>query len=140
MSRRLITTALILTLMLAVAIPVSFASIQVPVLGWTGAFHSGTGFGTVKPGTVFLGGDPTGEVKSVIWHHWGRARAVGHGTGWCPGSSVANGHPCPAALRISNIGSCHGQRAYRKLAFYFKTGSSWTAGSKYNICSGSYLP
>jgi hypothetical protein len=92
----------------------------------------------VKPHTVFLGGDPTGEVKSVSWRHWGSAQAIGFGQGWCPGQSVASGHPCLAALHVYGLGSCRGRRAYNDMAFYFKMGGSWTAGSRWNICTGQY--
>lgn len=124
-------------LLLAFVMPIASGSSSVPVLGWKGAFRSGTGFGSVKPRTVYLGGDPTGEVKAISWHQWGSARAVGFGRGWCPGQSVASGHPCPAALHVSGLGLCHGQRAYRMLAFYFKSGRKWTTGSRWNACTGA---
>jgi len=111
-----------------------------PVLGWNHAFQNGAGFGTAKPRTVYLGGDPTGEVTSITWHHWGAKRAVGFGRGWCPGQSVAAGHPCSAALHVSELGTCHGRRAYLEIAFYFKTGPTWIPGSKWNACTGQYQP
>jgi hypothetical protein len=106
-----------------------------PVLGSKGAFPYGAGFGYTKPRRVYLGGDPTGEVKSITWHHWGLARAVGYGRGWCPGQSVAAGHPCLAALHLSGLTTCHGRRAYSQIAFYFKD-PRWTAGTKWNACTG----
>jgi len=124
------------TVLCALASSTAIAA-TVPVLGWKGAFSFGKGFGAVKPRTVYLGGDPTGLVKSISWPRWGTRGPWGYGTGWCPGSSVASGHPCQAALRASNLGLCHGQRAYRKLAFYFKTGPGWTSGAKWNICRGA---
>ena len=109
-----------------------------PVLGWTHAFPNGAGFGHVKPSHVYLGGDPTGEVTSVHWQGWGGAKTVGHGTGWCPRSSVADGYHCSVSLHVSNLGSCHGRRAYRVLVFYFKPGphARWEFGSKWNACTG----
>jgi hypothetical protein len=123
MSRRLVPVLLALTVLIACASPIALASNQTPVLGWNGAFPNGKGFGTVKPRTVYLGGDPTGDISSIAWHHWGQARTVGFGQGWCPGRSVASGRPCPAALHISNLGTCHGLHAYRTLVFYFKSGA-----------------
>ena len=135
MSRRFGTALLALTVLVALASPTAMAATQ-PVLGWKGAFSFGKGFGSIRPRTVYLGGDPTGEVSSLGWQHWGSRRATGYGRGWCPGSSVASGHPCQAALRASSLGLCHGRRGYRTLAFYFKMGTSWTFGSRWNICRG----
>jgi hypothetical protein len=111
-----------------------------PVLGWAHAFQHGAGFGTATPRTVDLGGDPTGKVTSITWHDWGAARAVGFGQGWCPGQSVAAGHPCSAALHVSKLGTCHRRRAYLEIAFYFKNGPTWILGSKWNACTGQYEP
>lgn len=109
-----------------------------PVLGWKHAFPSGAGFGTVKPRHVFLGGDPTGDVTSIGWRNWGIQRSMGFGTGWCPGRSVAAGHPCPVSLHTYALGTCHGRRAYTGMSFYFKSRprSHWKLGSKWNICTG----
>lgn len=136
MSRRAVAALLALSMPLVVALPSAFGSSGSPVLGWKGAFPHGKGFGSAKPSTVFLGGDPTGRVSSITWNGWGRGQAVGYGTGWCPGKSVAAGHPCAAALHVSRLGTCHGRRAYGQLAFAFKMAGRWTAGSKWNICSG----
>ncbi len=108
------------------------------MLGNKHAFQNGTGFGRAKPRTVYLGGDPTGNVTSITWHGWGNARPVGFGKGWCPGRSVAAGHPCRAALHAYGLGTCRGQRAYNHLAFYFKPTqhSRWQLGSRWNVCSG----
>lgn len=136
MSRRTIALLITLSMPLFVALPSAFGSTSGPVLGWKGAFLHGKGFGNAKPSTVFLGGDPTGRVTSITWHDWGHSQAVGYGTGWCPGESVAAGHSCAAALHVSDVGTCHGRRAYERLGFSFKMGGRWTSGSKWNICSG----
>jgi hypothetical protein len=108
-----------------------------PVLGAKRAFPNGAGFGMVKPRHVFLGGDPTGNVTSLSWHNWGRQQSTGFGTGWCPGRSVASGHPCAVSLHVYALANCHRRRAYTKMAFYFKTRPSarWKLGSKWNICT-----
>jgi hypothetical protein len=141
MFRRLTAAVAVPLLALAVGLPAALASASTPVLGSASAFQNGQGFGTVKPRTVFLGGDPTGRVESITWRGWGGARSSGFGTGWCPGASVAAGHPCKAALHAYALGSCHGHRAYRKVAFYFKLHrrSHWTLGSRWNACSGKFI-
>ncbi len=110
-----------------------------PVLGSRHAFPNGAGFGTAKPRHVYLGGDPTGNVHSVSWRRWGSQRATAFGIGWCPGRSVAAGHPCPVSLHVYALASCRGHRAYTEMAFYFKTrpSSRWMLGSKWNICTGA---
>jgi hypothetical protein len=127
-----------LALCLAAAAASIALAAAVPVLGFKHAFPNGTGFGVVKPRVVFLGGDPTGEVTKLSWHGWGKARPIGAGEGWCPGKSVAAGHPCAASLHAYNLGRCHGHRAYRTMAFYLKLRprSHWTLGSRWNICTG----
>ncbi len=140
MSRRLAVVLAAVAMLFVSSVSTALARSASPVLGWKHAFQSGMGFGTAKPRTVYLGGDPTGEVKSISWHQWGAAHAVGFGRGWCPGQSVAAGHPCPAALHLSKLGTCHGRRAYIDLAFYFKTGGTWIAGSKLNACTGQFQP
>jgi len=140
MSRRVAAVLAAVGILFVSSLPTALALGTSPVLGSKKAFQAGTGFGTVKPRTVYLGGDPTGEVKSITWHNWGAARAVGYGQGWCPGKSVASGHPCSAALHVSKLGTCHGRRAYIQMAFYFKTGATWTAGTKLNACTGQFQP
>jgi hypothetical protein len=109
-----------------------------PVLGWKHAFSNGVGFGSVRPRHVYLGGDVTGNVTAISWHNWGRMRSFGFGTGWCPGSSVATGYYCPVSLHTDKLGTCHGRRAYKEMAFYFRfhPRSHWKFGSKWNICTG----
>lgn len=127
---------LVLSAAQAPALPSASASAGAPVLGAKGAFPNGKGFGSVKPRVVYLGGDPTGYVSAITWRHWGAARAVGFGQGWCPGQSVAAGHHCRAALHVSALGTCHGRRAYRTLVFYFRDHERWMFGSRWNACSG----
>lgn len=138
MLRRLVAGLAALAVCLGCALPTAFGRGASPVLGWNSAFQNGDGFGMVKPRRVYLGGDPTGNVSSITWRDWGTGRSVGFGTGWCPGRSVASGHPCRAALHVYGLGTCHGLRAYRDLAFYFKSGQHrrWELGSRWNICSG----
>lgn len=117
--------------------PAALGGMPTPVLGFKGAFRGGKGFGAVKPKVVYLGGDPTGRVQSVRWRAWGSSRATGVGQGWCAGESVAAGHVCEASLHVSRLGTCHGRRAYRTLAFYFKQHGRWALGSTWNICGSA---
>lgn len=39
------------------------------------------GYGHAKPSAVYNGGDGTGLVKQIRWLTWGRAKAIGEGTG-----------------------------------------------------------
>jgi len=40
------------------------------------------GWGSIRPRTIFNGGDPTGLVKDISWSSWGGATAVGNGMGY----------------------------------------------------------
>jgi hypothetical protein len=133
------TSLLVIALVLVLAVPAAAAGS--PVLGSAGAFTNGKGFGQVKPREVYLGGDPTGDVKGVRWHGWGAKRAIGFGTGWCSRQSVADGYYCGVSLHVYDLGSCHGRPAYRKMVFYFKPSQRkhWQAGAKLNICAGRYI-
>lgn len=137
MVRRLVAGVLTVLFVAAAAGP-AVAGGSTPVLGRKGVFPNGAGFGAVKPRQVYLGGDPTGNVTKLRWLHWGSRTAVGFGTGWCPGQSVAQGHPCAASLHAYDLGSCHGHRAYRTLTFYFKlrAGGRWVRESHFDDCTG----
>lgn len=138
--RRLIAALIVGTIAL-VAAPDALAGGGSPVLGWSHAFANGRGFGVVKPQTVYLGGDPTGEVSAIQWQSWGSSKAMGFGQGWCPGRSVASGHDCTASLHLYDLARCHGRRAYRTMVFYFKPSPTrrWIVGAKLNACSGQYV-
>ena len=41
----------------------------------------GIGWATAHPKEIFNGGDPSGDVRSIHWSHWGAATATGHGLG-----------------------------------------------------------
>lgn len=89
-----------------------------PVLGDKAFAPMGKGFGTVAPGTIFNGGDPSGLVSNIAWHHWGSPTT----TGWGKTSIFKpNGGYYPqlvrAELRASRLGRCtkHGRRAYMHL-------------------------
>jgi hypothetical protein len=113
------------------------AASSVPVLGAKSAFPAGKGFGSVKPKTVFLGGDPTGLFKNVTWSHWGSSKATGKGTGNYPppGKPVADAVKVPATLVVTQLGTCHGKTAYKHMAIFFTYKGKKKTGSSLNICS-----
>jgi len=122
-----------------VALPAgSGASTVKPVLGSAKAYRpAGKGFGTVKPKTVFLGGDPTGLFTKLRWAGWGASKSTGTGSGYYPppGKPTADAVKVPVTLVASSLGQCNGRLAYRKLAVSFKYKGHEHAGSKLDICS-----
>lgn len=115
MKRRLIAGVLALACV-AVMAASALAAAGVPVLGWKQAWMNGEGFGSVSPRQVYFGGDPTGNFVKLRWAHWGAGRTTASGMGWCPGQTVAQGHPCAVRMTASALGTCHGRHAYRKLS------------------------
>ncbi|HWD73942.1 MAG TPA: hypothetical protein VG371_02305 [Solirubrobacteraceae bacterium] len=88
------------------------------VLGARAFAPMGAGFGTVKPKTIFNGGDPSGLVQDITWSRWGSSTATATGKtsifkpkgGYYPGLVRAE-------LRASRLGHCraHGPLAYTRL-------------------------
>jgi hypothetical protein len=76
------------------------------------------GWGTVKPKTIFNGGDPSGLVSNIHWQNWGQKSAIGWGY-----TSIfkPQGGYYPtlvrAELRATDLGRCNGRgpMAYRHL-------------------------
>src|SRR4051812_41959513 len=89
----------------------------VPVLGAKSfATPFGSGFGTVKPVTIFNGGDPSGEVSKIRWTGWGEPTAIG--TGLNPIFKPHGGYyrkPARVELRATALGKCGKRAAYTKL-------------------------
>ncbi|SEM60159.1 RNA polymerase sigma factor [Streptacidiphilus jiangxiensis] len=110
------------------------ASWTTPVLGRLWSTYQ-QGFGQVAPVSVFNGGDPTGAIQGMHWTSWGGPQAVGTGTGWYPGTNVANGHPSPARLVASDLGLCDGILAYRAVDWYFPQESGTKPTAHYSICN-----
>jgi hypothetical protein len=117
----------------------------VPTLGRVaGIFsHGSKGFGTVKPGTVFNGGDPSGLVEHITWTTWGGPRASGSGKAdWVgTGQDVAEGKFEAVTIVAFDLGTCHGKRMYQAVEWYFpQHGQAFNAHHYENICAGSYVP
>jgi hypothetical protein len=109
-----------------------------PVLGVPWAQNQ-QGYGHVRPGTIFNGGDPTGLVQYVTWSSWGGASAVGTGTAEYvgPGQSVAAGTPARAEVVAFRLGFCDGRKAYRAIEWYFPGHGQHFDPTRYiDACSG----
>lgn len=91
----------------ALAGPQASAAPQV-VLG--SASDSGAvGYGTERPATISLG-SCANAIHDIVWDDWGGPTAHGSGTA-CQQSGTAPRY----SLVASDIGTCHGQTAYRTL-------------------------
>ena len=91
---------------------------------------SSEGFGQVKPGKIFLGGDPTGLVCAIHWTSWGGQFAIGTGTGFYvgPNQITAAGRQAPAVIVLYHLATWHGRPAYTKYTWYFTQGGSTYGG------------
>jgi len=119
----------------------SAAGRQVPVLGRSiGIFVGGRGFGQVHPALIDNGGDPTGRVTGIRWKTWGGPQAVGTGTGWVSGESVAQGSYHTATVVAFDLGHCARKLMYEALTWYFPDqGESFDPKSCEDICTGQYV-
>jgi hypothetical protein len=115
-----------------------------PTLGLrTGTFAQGSGFGQVRPKTVYNGGDPTGLVTSISWQGWGGAQAVGAGRGLyvAPGQAVAQGTIEPVRIVAFDLGTCNGRYMYAAVEWYFPQHKQAFDGSQFeDVCTGTYYP
>lgn len=118
----------------------------VPTLGlrdWGGAgLPSARGFGVVRPGEIFNGGDPTGLVVNITWRSWGGKTAIGTGTGYyvAPGQKVYQSKATRATVYAYDLTTCAGQPAYRKVTWWFpsKGGTlrNTLPSGSYDLCGG----
>lgn len=92
------------------------------------------GYGRASPTRIFNGGDPTGLVKNVHWTSWGDARALGVGTGWEPGKTVASGHWVRVKVVAWDLGRCRGSHAYRRIE-WFRIGGRFNSRDAQDICT-----
>jgi hypothetical protein len=115
-----------------------------PTLGLrTGTFADGSGWGQVRPKTVYNGGDPTGLVTSISWHGWGDAQAIGAGRGLyvAPGQAVAQGTIEPVRIVAFDLGTCNGRYMYAAVEWYFpQHKQTFNAGQFEDTCIGAYYP
>jgi hypothetical protein len=134
-SARRSAVAGVATLMLAGGASGALASTATPTLGSNLGVPT-QGFGKVKPPTVSLGGDPTGLAIKLSWKSWGAATAVGSGMGYYPppGKPTADSVKVPVTLDASELGTCKGKPAYKRLAFSFHYKGKSIKGSVLGIC------
>jgi hypothetical protein len=115
-----------------------------PTLGLrTGTFADGSGFGQVRPKTVYNGGDPTGLVISISWHGWGGPQATGAGRGLyvAPGQAVAQGKIEPVRVVAFDLGTCNGRYMYAAVEWYFpQHNQTFDASLFEDACIGAYYP
>jgi hypothetical protein len=115
-----------------------------PTLGLlTGTFALGSGFGQVRPKTVFNGGDPTGLVTSISWRGWGGPQATGTGRGLyvAPGQAVAQGTIEPVRIVAFDLGTCNGRYMYAAVEWYFPQHKQAFDASQFeDACIGAYYP
>jgi hypothetical protein len=99
--------------------PTAVRVAHVPVLGQKPASQSGAvGWGTYKPRMIFNGGDPSGRVEAIHWHHWGDRVALGFGRTYIfRPTGGYYGRMVEAELRPADLGRCtrHGPLAYRQM-------------------------
>ena len=113
-----------------------------PTLGLVWGPGGQQGYGTVRPETVFNGGDPTGLVQHINWYSWGGATAVGTGTAEyvAPGQSVAQGTAQPASIVAFDLGTCGGHPAYQAIEWWFPAhGGAFKSTTYINDCTGTYV-
>lgn len=114
-----------------------------PVLGIGGARFGGVGFGQVQPSRIYLGGDPTGDLRNIVWSNWGGSQAVGHGLSLyvTPNQSTSAGSEQPATAVAFDLGTCHGSPAYQAIEWYFPQHGGYFDPNYYiNTCTGAYVP
>jgi hypothetical protein len=112
---------------------------HVPVLGQSRADTQG--YGSVRPGTLNNGGDPTGIVTHLSWQSWGGPEAVGTGTGYydAPNEPVAQATAEQATVVAFDLGTCGGQYMYQAVEWYFpESGGSFDSASYLDVCSWTY--
>jgi hypothetical protein len=112
-----------------------------PTLGreWASAQQ---GYGSVRPSTIFNGGDPTGAVTDVHWQSWGGPQAMGQGTSdyVADNQTVAEGTQEPATVVAFDLGMCQGKLAYRAIEWFFpQHGQAFNTNRYINICTGAFV-
>lgn len=113
------------------------AASSLPKLGISGVYFGGSGFGSIEPAKIYLGGDPTGLVTGISWSSWGGATASGVGTGSyvAPNEVVAQAKLAPVKIVAFDLGTCNGVYAYQKVEWYFAgEGESFNAKNAITTC------
>ena len=126
-----------------IATTTSTTTSTAPTLGVSRALTAGAGFGQVRPSRVYLGGDPTGDIRNIVWVAWGGGRATGTGTSYyvAPGQPTSSATAETATIVAFDPGTCHGGPAYQAVEWYFpQHGGYFDPGAYVNACTGAYSP
>ncbi len=92
-----------------------------PVLGSSQGRYS-EGYGEVRPEMITENSMCANVIHSITWDSWGGETA--HGTGLqCLGAAETENPPV-YDLVATDLGSCNGTLAYRKLTITFESGNS----------------
>lgn len=95
--------------------------IEIPVLGVRHTFGANSsGWGRVRPTSLYNGGAASGDILRIRWSNWGAAIARGSGQNFIAKPSGGL-YPTPVAIRLraTDLGRCHrnGPRVYRRLKY-----------------------
>lgn len=101
-----------------------------------------TGYGQMRPSTIYNGGDPTGLVQHIHWTNWGKSIAVGSGEStyvW-PGTAVGDNAPIFGARVVAfRLATCKGYPSYNAIEWYFpKYDQTFNPHVYINACTGKY--
>lgn len=138
--RRSAIAALALIAVGGIVTTASAGSTPSPVLSgsavWTGSggvaggLPGSKGFGRVRPGVIYLGGDESGLICGIRWVSWGGQFATGVGTGWYIGShqGTSQGHQAPVVVVAYHLATWRHRPAYAAFRSYFPQGGSTYGG------------
>ncbi len=112
-----------------------------PLLGTVWSEGGQEGYGTVRPKTIYNGGDPTGWVTDVHWQSWGGPVAIGTGMASdARSTTVADAPHRKATVQAFNLGVCKGKLMYQAIEWYFPSqGDKFDPHHYINICTGEYV-
>ena len=114
---------------------------QAPTLGNPSAYPGGSGFGQVRPSTVYNGGEAEATVNCIVWTSWGGPDATGTGDGYYYKTGSANGRPEGAIIVGFDLGTCKGLLEYQAVEWYFpREKQSFDPHRYQDICNGGYVP
>jgi hypothetical protein len=124
-----------------ILLPVAAAAATTePVLGSPSHLApAATGYGKAAPHHVFNGGDPSGEVAQLEWHHWGAATAKGRGVTWLlrPGGGYY-ARPGRIVLKAEALGTCpDGTAAYTRMEFRVAHHPGGPVGGRWRAWGGT---
>jgi hypothetical protein len=118
------------------------ATKALPTLGRVWGPGGQKGYGTVRPSTVYNGGDPTGLVEHITWSSWGGPRATGTGGSYYdpPNKPVYQSTLQHVTIVAFDLGTCGGHPAYLAVEWYYpQHGQKFNPTTYINDCTGKYV-